>query len=115
MPVQVSDVKTLRLYVRAVMGKAKHHAPNVEEIILALAGAIITWKGSPHLEVRASPAGGMGNVLTFTSSRRKKYALSYNHATQMIELRKDSFKGAVLHTFDNRTKLSTVASVFSSL
>src|SRR5262249_6838356 len=115
MPVQVNDVKTLRVYVRAVMGKAKHHAPNVEEIILALAGAIITWKGAPALEVRKSPSGGMANVLTFTSGRRKKYALSYNHTSHMIELKKDSYKGAVLESFDNRTKLSKVASVFASL
>jgi hypothetical protein len=63
MPVPVSDIRTLRAYVCGVIGKAKHHAPNVDEIILALAGAVITWKNSTALQVRSAPGGGLTDML----------------------------------------------------
>src|ERR1700689_4887260 len=112
MPVPVSDIKTLRVYIRGVMGKAKHHAQNVDEIILALAGAVITWKNSTALQVRTAPGGGLGRALTFTSVRRRTYALSYNHRSQSIDLKRDNFQGAVLHSFSNATPLSQVAAIF---
>lgn len=115
MPVPVSDIRTLRVYVRGVMGKAKHHAPNVDEIILALAGAVITWKNSAALQVRTAPGGGMGRALTFTSTRGRTYALSYNHSTQSIDLKRGNFQGTVLHSFSNATPLSQVAAIFAAL
>jgi len=115
MPVPVSDIDTLRLYVRGVLGRAKHHAHNVEEIVLALAGAIIAWKGSAPLQVRSAPGGKLGRALTFTSTRRKTYALSYHHETKSIELKSSNFQGPVLHRFTNATPLSEVAKIFASL
>ena len=115
MPVPVSDLKTLRTYLRGVLGKAKHHAPNVEEIVLALAGGVISRQGSAPLEVRSAPRGGMGLTLTFVSSRRRRYCLSYNHAKKCIELRDKSFMGPVLHSFTNATPVADVASIFATL
>jgi hypothetical protein len=43
--VAASDIRTLRTYIRGVLGRAKY----VDEIVLALAGAVIVWKGSAHL------------------------------------------------------------------
>lgn len=115
MAVPVSDLKTLRTYLRGVLGKAKHHAPNVEHIVLAIAGGVISRKGAAPLEVRSAPSGGMGLTLTFTSSRRKRYCLSYNHTAKCIELRDKSFKGPVLHSFTNTTPLAALAKIFDGL
>jgi hypothetical protein len=115
MPVPVSDLDTLRTYLRGVLGKTKHHAPNVDEIVLALAGGVISRQGSTPLEVRAAPSGGMGLTLTFTSSRRHRYCLSYNHTDKRIELREKSFMGPVLHSFANATPVADVAAIFAAL
>jgi integron cassette protein len=115
MPVMVDDVATLRLYVRSVIADAKHHANNVEEIILALAGAVISRQddGSP-LAVHSGKSGGMGRALTVTI-RGNRYALSYSHADKAIQMKEGSFQGNVLHQFTNATPLSEVASIFSDL
>jgi hypothetical protein len=115
MPVAVNDLVMLRAYVRGVLGKAKHHAQNVDEIVLALAGGVISRQGSLPLEVRKAPSGGLGLTLTFTSARRKRYCLSYNHVAKEIELREKSYKDPVLHSFDNATPIADVASAFAGL
>jgi Integron cassette protein VCH_CASS1 chain len=115
MPVAVSDIQTLRTYVRGVLGRAKHHAQNVDEIVLALAGAVIAWKDSAPLQVRSAPGGGLGRALTFTSARHRTYTLSYNHHAQAIDLKDGNFQGPVLHSFSNATPLSSVSSAFAAL
>ncbi|MCC6919550.1 MAG: hypothetical protein IT548_10125 [Alphaproteobacteria bacterium] len=49
MPVEVTDIVLLKTYLRGVLGKAKHHAPNVNEIVLAIAGGVISRKNSAPL------------------------------------------------------------------
>lgn len=115
MPVPVSDVETLKMYLRGVLGDAKHHAKNVEEIVLALAGGVISRKNDDPLEVQRAPKSGMGHALRFTTTRGNRYALSYDHAIQSITLKEGSSQGTVLHTFTNATPLSQVAQIFSSL
>lgn len=115
MPVLVTDVDVLKTYLRGVIGGAKHHAPNVEEIVLALAGGVISRKNSMHLEVQKSAKKGMANALRFVSTRGRRYALSYDHATQSILLKQGSSQGAILHSFTNATPISQVAAVFATL
>ena len=115
MAIKVSEVEKLREYVRGVLGAAQHHAGNVDEIILAIAGAIIARKDDQPLQVRPGKTQEMGKAISFTSNRGNTYALSYNHTTQKVDLKKDNSRGAVLHSFDNATPLSVVASTFASL
>jgi Integron cassette protein VCH_CASS1 chain len=115
MPVPVTDVDVLKTYLRGVLGRAKHHAQNVDEIILAIAGGVISRKNSRPLEVRKAPSSGMGNVLSFVSTRGRQYALSYDHASQAIVLKQGNIQGAVLHTFTNATPISQVAAIFAGL
>jgi hypothetical protein len=115
MPILVDDMKMLRMYIRGVVGKAEHHARNVDQIILALAGAVILRKDSSPLQVRAGAGGKLGRALQFTSAKRKTYALSYNHATRAIDLKKNNYQGDKIHSFTNKTKLSEVSSVFAKL
>src|SRR5262249_30287408 len=73
MPVEVSEVEKLREYLRGVLGAAQHHAHNVDEIILAIAGAVIARKDDSPLQVRAGRSKEMGRALSFTSARGKTY------------------------------------------
>jgi len=57
----------------------------------------------------------MGRAITFTSNRGNTYALSYNHATKQIDMKQGNSHGAVLHSFDNATPLSVIASTFAAL
>lgn len=41
MPKQINDVDTLKDYINGVLGRAQHHANNVDEIATAVAGSIV--------------------------------------------------------------------------
>jgi len=76
---------------------------------------VILRKDNSSLQVRPGASGKLGRALQFTSAKRKTYALSYNHSTKAIDLKRDNFRGEVIHSFTNKTKLSEVSSVFSKL
>jgi hypothetical protein len=115
MAIEVSEVEKLREYVRGVLGAAQHHAGNVDEIILAIVGAIIARKNDTPLQVRAGKTQEMGKAIAFTSNRGNSYALSYNHTTKKVDLKQGNSHGVVIHSFDNSTPLSVIASTFASL
>ena len=115
MAIFVDDIQTLRTYLRGVVGRAKHHAKGVDQIVLALAGAVIVRKDKAPLKVRSAPKAILGRALTFSTGKTKSYALSYNHRDRCIELKKGSFRGAVLHSFTNETSLAEVMTVFNKL
>jgi hypothetical protein len=115
MAVEVSDIEKLREYIRGVLGAAQHHANNVDEIVLALAGAIIARKDDSPLQVRAGWTQEMGKAMAFTSAKGNTYTLSYNHKTKQVDLKEKNSQGVVLHSFDNATPLSVVAGTFAKL
>jgi uncharacterized cupin superfamily protein len=82
MAIEVSGIEKLREYIRGVLGAAQHHANNVDETILALAGAIIARKDDSPLQVRAGRTREMGRAMAFTSAKGNTYAFSYNHTTK---------------------------------
>jgi len=108
----VTDVDVLQEYIAGVMERASHHAGNIEEIALAVAGAII-WRKNGPIRV-GEREGHMTNVLWVTIGHRK-YALSYNHDKLVIEVRGDSIRGVVLASLSNATPLSDVKECFQSL
>lgn len=113
MPATITDVDTLKLYISGVMDRADHHAGNVDAIGLALAGAIVWRKDPDPIEVM-SRGGELTNVLWVKISGRR-YAFSYNHQTQEIEMRQDSTHGAVMHRFSNNTPIVQVQTIFQNL
>ena len=113
MPIPVNEVSKLQTYLRKVIANAKHHANNVDQIILALAGAIVSRKDSDtSLEVWG--AQKMGNALT-VSIKGARYAFSYNHHDGCIDMKVGSYQGPVVHKFTNATSLPEVASIFEAL
>jgi len=113
MAVNVTDVNILQRYISRVMERAEHHANNVSEIALALAGAIVWKKDSDPITVMAQE-GEMKNVL-WVSISSNRYAFSYNHNTDQIEIRSGSIRGDVIRSFDNTTTLSELRMFFDDL
>ncbi len=114
MPLSVSDIATLQQYLIGVMGRADHHAHRVNEIALALVGAIVWRKDATAIKVMAARNGGTANVL-WISIGGKRYAFSYNHDAGTIEMRDKSVQGDVLASFDNSTPIAEVRRIFSLL
>lgn len=113
MPQQITDIDVLKNYLRGVMDRADHHAQNVNEIAMAVAGGVIWRKDDEALEVMVRE-GEMKNVLWFKVGGIR-YALSYNHDTQEIELRQGSTQGNVIGRFSNTTTNNQVRRIFSDL
>jgi hypothetical protein len=113
MPHQVTDVDLLRDYLQGVVGRADHHAPNVNEVALGLAGAVIWRKDDEPIEVFVR-SGEMKNVLWFRVGG-VRYALSYNHENEEIELREGSTQGNVVGSFSNTTSNQVIRDIFDSL
>ncbi|MHC5933021.1 hypothetical protein [Nostoc sp.] len=113
MPLEVTDIQTLKGYIDGVMERADHHAGGVNEISLALAGAIVWRKDDDPIQVMVRD-GETKNIL-WVKINQKRYAFSYNHTTGEIELRQGSIGGKILHTFSNKTPVSQVKQIFESL
>lgn len=113
MPHQVTDIDRLRDYIGGVVSRADHHADQVNEIALALAGAIVWRKDDDPIEVMVRE-GEMKNVLWFRVAGTR-YAFSYNHNAQCIELREGSTQGRVVGSFTNRTPCADVRRIFEQL
>jgi hypothetical protein len=111
MPISIEEVPALRTYIDGVMGRAAHHAGNVEAIGLAVIGGVL-WRAD-DLEVR-SQDGEMKNVLWFRVEG-KRYALSYNHESETIEVRNRTTHGDTLRSFDNSTPITDVKDFFADL
>ena len=113
MPKQIIDVDVLRDYLRGVMDRADHHAKNVNEVALAIAGGVIWRKDDDPLEIMVQE-GEMKNVLWFRVEGRR-YALSFNHESKEIELRQGTTQGSVMASFSNAMSNDEVRRIFSSL
>lgn len=113
MALPINTIDQLRTYLDGVAGRANHHAPNVTDVALAVAGAVI-WRADPSsIEVREYN-GRMANMIWFTIGGNR-YALVYNHQGQCIELRDRGQQGNVLNQFDNSHSAGQVRAVFDSL
>jgi prepilin-type processing-associated H-X9-DG protein len=104
----------LQYYIQGVMGKALHHAPDVNEICLAVIGAIV-WKkdkDSP-LEVRTH-GGKIANVL-FVFIGGNRYAFSYDRDEHAIDIRENNTRGRSLRKFKNSDSVADVWEFFDGL
>ena len=113
MAITANDIETLHAYASGVMNRADHHAGRVKAIALALLGGII-WKAAPgSIEIKQHD-GNLANVLWF-NVQEKRYAFSYNHESQKIEMRDRTVQGATLHEFSNATPVDEIEKIFRSL
>ena len=108
MATAVTEVEVLRQYIDGVMKRADHHARGVDEVALALIGAIL-WRKDPDQEIKV-----LTNVL-WVHIGSKRYTFSYNHSSGQIEMREGSTHGSVKHVFDNSVTAAQVKSIFETL
>ncbi|UII30718.1 hypothetical protein LVD17_20710 [Fulvivirga ulvae] len=112
MATTIHNIEILRAYISGVLDRANHHAHNVNEIALAIAGGII-WRTTDNIRVM-SREGEMKNVLWLQVDNRT-LCFAYNHDTGNIEVREGSIQGNVITTFNNATPLSDVKTFFENL
>jgi hypothetical protein len=112
MAITINSLAILQEYLLGVLERADHHAGNVEGVALTLAGAII-WKSTRDIEVREYK-GETANMIWFWVDENR-YAMLYNHSTETIELRKRTFKGSLVDSFDNSSGYSKIIQVFKNL
>ena len=112
MPRTVRDVDVLQEYICGVMSRAEHHADSVGEITLAIAGAVI-WRKDGAIRVYERESQ-MKNAI-WIQINGQRYALSYNHESEQIEVREGSLRGRILRSFDNSDTVGDVHRFFSSL
>jgi hypothetical protein len=108
------NLETLKGYAGAVRGRIDHHANSVRSVFPALLGYVLCY--AEHIELREGRTAVFGNVAWFrTPAHHHRYAFSYNHADETIELRDHSVCGKVIASFNNDTPLDDIANVFANL
>jgi hypothetical protein len=112
MALTITTLTLLNEYINGVMNRADHHAQNVNEVVLTLAGAVI-WRATQDVEVRTYN-NETANILWLTVNGHR-YALAFNHQTGNIEIRDRNQNGAVLATFNNSNTAADVKAVFATL
>lgn len=112
MATTIESIETLRKYITGVLERANHHAPNVNEIALAIAGGMM-WKTTKNIKVMTRK-GSMKNVL-WLQVRDNTFCFVYNHNNGNIEVREKSIRGTVIQSFNNSTPLSIVKIFFEKL
>lgn len=114
MPKTLTTLNDFQSYIRGVAGRALHHAPNVDAVFLALAGAVLLFKDrGTDLECRGY-RGNTGNVL-FITIHGKRYVFGYNHKKESVEIREDTGRGRVLASFTNASSLRKIVKLFRGL
>jgi hypothetical protein len=108
----IQNIDILREYLNGVLNRVDHHAHNVNEIALAIAGGII-WKTTDNLKV-FSREGEMKNVLWLQVDNRR-LCFVYNHEEKSIQVKEGSTHGSIIESFDNSTPLHSVKSFFENL
>lgn len=114
MPLPVTDITILKAYLQGIMERADHHANEVEEIALALAGAII-WRKDEDRDIEVMQHQGDTKNVLWVHINRNRYAFSYNHVAKEIEMRDGTTRGSVLHSFSNNTSLRKLHAIFESM
>lgn len=112
MAITISTLNILQEYLNAVLERADHHANNVNEIALAIAGGII-WKTTKDVRVM-SRNGDMKNVL-WLQAKTKTLCFVYNHSTGNIDVRDGGIQGLTIITFNNLNTINDVKNFFKTL
>lgn len=114
MAVVINDINTLQRYLIAVVQNAEHHAENVREVLLVLAGAVVLFKDA-HEPIRVRTREGELKNELWAHINGTRYAFSYNHTNRSVDIRRGSHSGEVVASFSNRTRPQRVLTIFAGL
>ena len=113
MALTVETLDLWRTYLNGVMGRAQHHAPNVDEIALALVGAIL-WRSTD--EVKVLERDGEAKNILWLSVNGNNFCFTYDHNEGgFIAMREGNSRGNVIHKFTNQTAIAEVKRIFQEL
>jgi hypothetical protein len=111
----LNTIDDLQAYLQGVMDRADHHAPEAQDIIHALIGAVVCRKDRHvPLRVRQGHAGNPANQL-WVSIDGVRYAIAWSHENRCIEMRHGGAHGPVVLTFDSTTSPAMIREIFESL
>ena len=103
----ITTIDEMQEYLQGVVGRAEHHAREVNSIVLPLLGAVVLLKDpGTEIEVRTR-SGSTANVL-WCWIGENRYAFVYNHETGRVEMRNRTVQGAVVRDFGNEMSLLEV-------
>lgn len=114
MPRNIDNMDTLQKYTKGILEKTEHHAQNVSEIIFPLIGLIVAFKDNDEDLKVMTQDEEMKNVL-WARIRGNRYAFSYNHESQSIEMREGSTQGRTINSFKNGNPLGSIIDFFRKL
>jgi hypothetical protein len=97
-----------------IIKRAKDHAPQIAEVILALAGAVILEKDRGLPLYAGTYRGHTANVLRATI-RGKDYVFSYNHDDGQVVIKRGNNRGPIVGEFDNQTRTKDIIRIFRHL
>ena len=112
MAISIDSIETLQEYLIGVLDRADHHADNVEGVALTLLGAVV-WKSDQEIEVREY-SGSPANIIWFWVNGNR-FALTYNHSDETIELKSRTHRGDVVASFDNSSSYEEIIRTFNNL
>ena len=112
MALKIKDIRLMKRYLEGIMDRANHHAQQVNEIVLALAGGVI-WRGA-EIDVRTYN-GETANMLWMKTDLGKEYCFIFNHNNGMIEAHEETMNGRLLRQFSNTNKTYDVKAFFEDM
>jgi len=110
----INTIKELQQYFKGVVERAEHHAQGVKEIIYPTLCLIIAYF-DPNFEIKVMEHKGDTANILWAHINGNRYAFAYEHTTSVIEIRKDSVKGPVLHSINNTLTVKNLIDIFKSL
>src|SRR5689334_17922143 len=103
------------IYVKGVLARARHHAPNVMAVVPALLGFVEYYGERIQASERKNGLHRFGNLSWFKSKATgRKYAFRYEHNPSSIELRRHDSQGPLVYRFDNSTPNDEIKRVFEN-
>lgn len=108
MAIQIKTQEVFQEYLGKIMWKANHHAEEVVNIILPLAG-LVQWKAKDF--VARQYRGELANMF-WCSVGKKNYCFVYNHDNRIIYLHKNNSKGEILAELNNQTTPEQIFHLF---
>jgi integron cassette protein len=111
----LTTIDDLQTYLLGIMERADHHAPEAQDILQALIGAVVWRKDADvPLRVRQGNAGNPANQL-WVSISGVRYAIAWSHENRCIEMRHGGAHGPAVLTFDSTTSPAMIRKIFESL
>lgn len=114
MPIPIETIEDFQSYLNGVITRAQHHAHEVEDVILTLAGAVLLVKDPDTSIELFSREGSAANVI-WVRVRGTRYAFSYDHSNRQVVIKRGSTRGNVVSTFNNQTPTRDVIDIIRRL